>query len=100
MCKLSQKVIWELDPRLIYNLSNNIQNRFWSEILKLWAQYKVNDDEYIDTRTYPIWGSYFLNNENLLFYKDILKQKGLNQVNDLLADNGMVYGYTDFKEFF
>ena len=54
----------------------------------------------IDVRSYPISDTYFITNSNLLQMKNVLTNKGLVYINDILLDSGNMYGYEHFCQKF
>ena len=54
----------------------------------------------IDVRSYPVWDTYFITNSNLLQMKNVLTNKGLVYINDILSDSGNMYGYEQFCQKF
>ena len=54
----------------------------------------------IDVRSYPVWDIYFITNSNFLQMKNVLINKGLVYINDILMDSGNMYGYEQFCQKF
>ena len=54
----------------------------------------------IDVRSYPVWDTHFITNSNSLQIKNVLINKGLVYINDILTDSGNVYGYEQFCQKF
>ena len=63
-----------------------------------WITYKEISIDEIDVKTFPIWNSHFLQNNNIIMKKTELEKKGLVYINDLLTDMGELMGYENFQE--
>ena len=97
---LNKRSVWDLDVVSLEKVSQNIQNNFWKEVFKAWTKYKKIYSEEIDVRSYPIWDSYFISNPNLDNRKKEMISKGVIYINDIVDNNGLIYGYEEFCEKF
>ena len=50
----------------------------------------------IDVRSYPVWDTHFITNSNLFQIKNVLINKGLVYINNILTDSGNMYSYEQF----
>ena len=90
---LNKTLVWDLDCLSLEKTSENIKNRFWKEVLVAWMKYKQIYMKDIDVRSYPVWDTYFITNSNLLQMKNVLTNKGLVYINDILSDSGNMFIY-------
>ena len=97
---IKSKQVFELDTKSLELLVRNVKNAFWSEILTHWLMYKSESKLNIDPRTYPIWNTFFITNENLKRQSRYLTRKGIVYVNDLYKPDGTLFGYNEFKQFY
>ena len=93
---IGKKQIWELDIQSIRECKLLCKNPFWKDVLTIWSEFKESNMGDVDGRCYPLWGSFFMKNDNLKARKDDLIQQGISYVNDLLSDNGEKLGYQEF----
>ena len=99
--KLSKHMFWELDIKsLLFYSEKHFTNTFWKELINIWRQYKFDYLKDIDPRCYPLWGTYFLTNQNLISRKYEFEQKGILYINDILTNTGDLYGYEEFTDFY
>ena len=86
---------WELDTKSIFDIcSAPDTNPFWSEVFKIWIEYKEFYTSF-DPRCYPLWGTSFIKNTNLLKLRTVFESYGLHYLNDILNRAGEIYGYED-----
>ena len=99
-CSVTQEksLIWNLDCQSTKRFAVSVTNLFWQDVLNSWWNYKSIFENEINIRTYPIWNSYFLLNDNIIQRKDELVNKGIYFINDLLDEQGQFYGYQEFIE--
>ena len=93
---INRSQVWELDIASLKHCSNNLSNQFWKEVLLAWHTYKSCFIDNIDVRTYPIWNTVFMVNQNLISLKPELEDKGVKYINDLLDQSGNIMGYLSF----
>ena len=94
-------MFWELDIKsLLFYSEKHFTNTFWKELINIWRQYKFDYLKDIDPRCYPLWGTYFLTNQNLISRKYEFEQKGILYINDILTNTGNLYGYEEFTVFY
>ena len=97
----NRKQIWELDTdSLIYWSKYKIGNVFWKEIFEYWAKYKSFFNHEIDARSYPIWDTHFLQIPNLRYMRNQLMDRGIIYFNDLLRQDGNLFGYQEFLAYY
>ena len=89
-----------LDLLSLHNMKRQVKNLFWKEVFLAWIRYKEISIDEIDVKTFPIWNSYFLQNNNIIMKKTELEKKGLVYINDLLTDMGELMGYKNFQEIY
>ena len=92
--------VWDLDLSSLMHLSSSMTNPFWKEVLCAWHKYKSCFIHHIDVRTYPIWNTVFMVNQNLISLRPEFQSKGVNYINDLLDESGNLMGYLSFKKKF
>ena len=63
---LQKLCIWDLDVDSLRLLASKTKNVFWKNVITYWSEYKICHAGEIDERTYPIWGSSFIKNYNIL----------------------------------
>ena len=97
---LNRRFVWDLDCLSLKQTSDRMKNHFWKEVFIAWMKYKQIDETNIDVRSYPVWDTYFITNNNLLQIKNILVNRGLIYLNDILTDSGHFLGYEDFCQKF
>ena len=97
---INRKNIWMLDLLSLHNMKSQVKNLFWKEVFLAWITYKEISIDEIDVKTFPIWNSYFLQNNNIIMKKTELEKKGLVYINDLLTDMGELMGYENFQEIY
>ena len=81
-------------------MKSQVKNLFWKEVFLAWITYKEISIDEIDVKTFPIWNSYFLQNNNIIMKKTELEKKGLVYINDLLTDMSELMGYENFQEIY
>ena len=81
-------------------MKSQVKNLFWKEVLWAWIKYKAISIDKIDVRTFPIWNSHFLQNNNIIMEKTEFERKGLVYINDLLTEMGELMGYDNFQEIY
>ena len=91
-------MVFEMDQRSLKEIVANCTNPFWRDVIEIWRNFKIHLAEDIDSRTYPLWGTFFIKNKNLVKRSTEMIRKGVKYVNDLLVDMGQLYGYSDFKQ--
>ena len=89
-----------LDLLSLHNMKSQVKNLFWKEVFWAWITYKEISIDEIDVKTFPIWNSHFLKNNNIFMKKTELEKKGLVYINDLLTDMGELMGYNNFQEIY
>ena len=94
---LEVKNLWELNCDSLHHISLNLRNNFWSEVIFSWKNYKELFINKIDPRTYPLWGTSFLTNENIVKRKTEFQESGRNYLNDLIDCTGAPMGYLSFN---
>ena len=94
------KSCFELDIESLQCLSRKMSNNFWKDVLGAWAEYKKKCCEHVDPRTYYIWDSYYIENNNLVKRSQDFQSKGINYLNDLISPSGGLFGYEDFVRTF
>ena len=97
---INRKNIWMLDLLSLHNMKSQVKNLFWKEVFLAWITYKEISIDEIDVKTFPIWNSHFLQNNNIIMKKTELEKKGLVYINDLLTDMGELMGYDNFQEIY
>ena len=97
---LNRKYTWELDKKSLENICINTENKFWKGVFSAWIHYKNCFTLEIDPRTYPIFGSYFLTNFNILKCKRIFEEAGVIYLNDLFDCDGNLFGFKRFSEYY
>jgi len=90
-------VIWSLDFVSFSNLSHDVKNPFWVEVMRSWLKYYKAENKKDDVLGYPLWNSY-LTNKNLLVKKSEFINKGIIYVNDLLSPRGGIMSHKEFSE--
>ena len=93
---LNRKTVWELDTQSLNECQSLCKNPFWKDVLAIWSEFKELHTENVDSRCYPIWGSFFMKNVNLIARKEDLIKQGITYINDLLSANGDRLGYQEF----
>ena len=96
---LNKKHVWELDMQSLNCIRKGIQNQFWKDDLSSWMHFKAIFNVEIDPRTYPIFGSFFSQNENIKKLEKQFEQVGINYINDLFDQDGRL-GYEGFAQHF
>ena len=94
-----KSLIWELDRQSLIDLSENIKNIFWKEVITAWChfRYNQNDPDINDILKYPIWYTYWNTNPNILSMKRRFIDKGIIYLKDLINDQRQFYTHTDFQ---
>ena len=93
---MHKKLCFELDVESLKHMQNKVSNMFWKDVIEAWVEYKKDFCDTIDPRTYPIWGSNFIKNENLVSRAEEFQNMGIRYLNDLISPNGGLYGYENF----
>ena len=95
---INKKIALELDVKSLAEIGEKCLNPFWKYVLHIWEIFKLQFGQNVDCRTYPIWGTYFMKNKNLLIRSAEVMQKGVRYVNDILTNTGQLLGFNEFKE--
>lgn len=87
-----------LDPKSLQVLGARIENKFWKEVILIWAKVVRADrsDEIVQILSYTLCDSWYINNPNLIQMGDLLWHAGCQTVADL-HDNEM--NLISFEEF-
>ena len=73
---INRKNIWMLDLLSLHNMKSQVKSSFWKEVFLAWIVYKEISIDEIDVKTFPIWNSYFLQNNNIIMKKNRVRKKG------------------------
>ena len=95
---LPAKTFLELDKKSLAEVIDLCPNVFWKEVLQIWCTFKIKFSDNIDSRKYPLWGTYFMKNSNLRRRAKEMISKGVIHINDMLSNTGQTLGYYDFME--
>ena len=60
------KMVLELDKQTLTETAKKCLNPVWKDGLHIWGIFKLQFDQNVDCRTYPIWGTFFMKNKNLI----------------------------------
>ena len=93
---LNKKSCFELDIESLKLLQGKLSNAFWKDVFATWVAYKMDFCDKIDPRTYPIWDTYYITNNNLRKRSKELQNIGINYVNYLISPSGGLFGYDEF----
>ena len=89
--------IWLMDKVSLSKFRQKVSNPFWKDVINEWNIYKTKLEFKVDVRTYPIWDTYFLVNENIVKRKNEFQASNIYFINDLLTETGAIMGFEDFK---
>ena len=90
------KSCFELDTESLQCFIRKTSNNFWKDVFGAWVEYKKEVCETIDPRTFSIWDSYYIKNNNLIKRSQEFQDNGIKHLNDLISPSGGLFGYEDF----
>ena len=90
--RIHKNILWELDRISLNKIKVLRKNPFWKDAITICAEFKELNMENVDGRSYPLWGSFVMENNKLKAHKEDLIEHSILHVNDLLSLSGNILG--------
>lgn len=94
------KAIWQVDRKSLKEFAMTMDNQFWKDVIISWVSLIEDPTEIDDILRVPIWNTYFVKNENIIWAKSKLQENGCIYVNDLRSEDGQFLTHDDFKRMY